>query len=241
VDGDREFFLLQRDIAMKAFFLVGLLGCGWNVALLLGAEDTKPAAVGAAVRVVGKDGAKQANLHAEALKMSKLDMSRGDATAPPAAPSAGITLESLKAMIEGLGYEPKLNTFADGSQNCEVAFPRGTWSIYVNMSLSPDKSNLWMTVLLTSVPDPAKASGAAVLSLLEKEDAVWPGYITYYSGPKTLWLSRPMKTDALKPAMLRSNLESMADSIIATAPQWDTSKWSEATATAPAPPAPTAK
>jgi hypothetical protein len=184
------------------------------------------------VRRVGSESAAQADMRRSLQR--KLDIPKGDPAAVAPAPTGSVTIESLQSMLDAMGYEPKLGNYNDGSHYVLLAVPRPNYTITVSLDLSPDKSNIWMSVFLNEVKDPDKAPTATLLRMLEVENGIWPTYLSYNSNAKTFYAYRPLKNQDLKPALMRTTIESFLTNIEATASLWDTSTWGQATAAAPA-------
>jgi len=165
----------------------------------------------------------QANARFES--RGKLDIPKGEPITPPA--TAGtLTVDGMKTMLENMGYEPKLAEYASGSKYIVCPITRGTWTFGFSIDLGPDGSMWWFSMYLGEVKEPEKATPAALLKVIESELAIWPSFFVYSSGVKGIFMYRPLRNADLKPAVLRTNLETMMGNVESTAAVWDTSKWS---------------
>lgn len=157
---------------------------------------------------------------------SKLDIPKGDTTGP-APGSVVLTMESLQAMLENMGYEPKAGQYSDGAKYLTVAIPRGTWTFAIGFDLSPDKSQIWLSSYLAEVKEPSKVKPEPLYKLLEANNAIWPCYFVYFTSSNGLSIYRPLKNLDVKPALMKNTLESHMTAIESTAGLWDVSKWTE--------------
>jgi hypothetical protein len=178
---------------------------------------------------VGVETPAQANLRNAA--RSKLDIPKGD-LAPGGTATASV--EGIKTMLENMGYEPKVGDYTSGAKFVFLSIKRGTWTFAITFDLGGDKTVIWLNAFLGSIAEPAKVNPEALLKLIEVDNAIWPSYFVYFSGPKGLYMYRPVKAAELKPAVLRKALDDFMDSVETTGPLWDQSKWVDAAPAAPA-------
>jgi hypothetical protein len=211
----------QHLARLSAYFTLILVSSA-----VLAAEPAK------SVRRVGAETAAQADMRRSLQR--KLDIPKGDPAAVAPTPAGSVTIESLNTMLDAMGYDPKLGNYNDGSHYVTIAVPRSSYTISVSFDLSPDKSNIWLSVYLNDVKDPDKAPTDTLLKLLEVENGIWPTYISYNTSAKTLYAYRPLKNQDLKPALMRTTIESYLSNVESTASLWDTSTWGQASAAAPA-------
>ncbi|HWA97090.1 MAG TPA: hypothetical protein VG713_01295 [Pirellulales bacterium] len=212
----------------------GCLGLGlmWIAASISPAADPAVPAGYAAARMM----ARESSPHAEARRSAfmKLDITKGE-PAPATAGTAPMTIDDLKTMLDNMGYEVKVDQYKDGSKYLTTNIPHSSWTFIFTFDLSPDKTNWWIGSYLGDVKDPSKVRADRLLKVLELENSAWPGYYAYFSQPQTVYYYRPLTNSNVKPALLRTTLESSMDSMMQTADTWDPANWS----TAPATPTPT--
>ncbi len=215
------------------FSLLYILGA----TLAPAAEPARASAADAkAVRRAGIDSPGQ--IDARKTFRSKLDIAKGDSTAP-ASGGVALTTESLATMLENMGYEPKTGQYSDGSKYLSLAVARGTWTFGIGLDISPDKSQIWLSSYLAEVKEPDKVKPEPLMKLLEANNSVWPCYFVYFTQSKGLSLYRPLKNLDVKPALLKNTLEAHMNAIETTAPLWDVAKWTDSAPAAPAAPAAT--
>jgi hypothetical protein len=143
-----------------------------------------------------------------------------------------LTDDTLKQMLEGLGFDTTESTGSDGHKSYAISETRGTWTFHISVDLSPNKQFIWFTAYLEPVPD--KTPPAPLFNLLAKNNDIWPSYFVYDLSSKGLSMFRPLANEGVKPSAMRNGLESLMNDLQNTSDDWDMSKWTAAAAPAPA-------
>jgi hypothetical protein len=143
------------------------------------------------------------------------------APAPVADPTA-ITPARLVELLTDLGYEPK-EVSTDGKQDSYlITSEREGWKLPIGVSLSPDRSVLWVGATFEALSNPAAAAPSAWLKLLEATNQHQPIHfaINEQSRRVSLWLGFP--NTHLDASFLREQLETFEDAVRTTHPYWKT-------------------
>jgi hypothetical protein len=154
-----------------------------------------------------------------------------DALKVPAATSSdgkqatALTDETLLQMLRGMGYEPKVDTNNDGSKSYTIHFEREGWCYYFRISLSPDKSVLWISTSLGDVPPGQKIRPEALLKILELNRSGLGKARFSISDRGTLFLSIPLDNRGVTPALIRDAVDELVANVKETQPYWKTGTW----------------
>jgi hypothetical protein len=121
---------------------------------------------------------------AVAAVQARADGLAADKTNKPAATEklakvvAPLTDDSLKEMLENMGYDVKVEK-QEKTSVYTVKIDQGTWTYFINVALSNDKDQLWITSAVTDVPADGKVPAEMLLRLLEENDHIGPGAVFY--------------------------------------------------------------
>src|SRR5262245_6648826 len=143
--------------------------------------------------------------------LALLPVARAHADEWPKAPKAAgdrLTTESLKAILEGLGYEEvrELKDKDGKVLGYEVKRLVDTWVYYGTFSLSPDQSQLWITLNGPKI-DPAAAPAKVLLEMLAVNDNLWPSYFAYSEKSERFTLYLPTPNTGLKAKDVRTRFD----------------------------------
>src|SRR5215469_4421195 len=94
-------------------------------------------------------------------------LARADAPAPAqkTAPIAGpLTDDGLLTLLQNMGYQPKVEKLQKTSIYT-ITITQGTWTYYVDVSLSDDKDQLWISCPVANCPKDGKVPAEKLQTL----------------------------------------------------------------------------
>ncbi|HVS37964.1 MAG TPA: hypothetical protein VMS17_20560 [Gemmataceae bacterium] len=97
-------------------------------------------------------------------------------TDKPAAVAAPLTDESLLTMLQNMGYDPKVEKL-EKTSIYTVKVDQGDWTYYIDVSLSNDKDELWITSSVADMPADGQLPAAMLQKLLEKNNDIGPSAV----------------------------------------------------------------
>jgi len=153
---------------------------------------------------------------------------RGGEPAPkaeaPATKPGQLTDDSLKTMLDNLGYDVRASKSADGKPMYYVKLKRDTWEFEISVVLRSDISMLWLTCGVADLPPTDKVPAEVLEKMLAKSDELGP---THFGMKKSrrVYLNCPLQNKDITPASLRKNLEQLADDVKGTEDLWNPKKW----------------
>lgn len=138
-----------------------------------------------------------------------------------------LTMESLKAILEGLAYEEvKELKDKDGKlTGYQVKRIEGTWAFYGKFELSSDQSQLWISMNGPQITDASTIPHQVLLDMLVLNDEIWPTYFTYSKTSKRIYIYLPLANKGLKAKDLRSNFETLCAKLKTHEGLWNPKKW----------------
>jgi len=149
----------------------------------------------------------------------------------PAAANVRVTPEQLSQMLANMGYEVEAKTNEKGQSYNVLKVSRNGWTYNPTVSLSPDRTMLWISSPCADVPANAIGSAPAdkLMALLQKNAEFGPGYFNYKPAAGKIYYSVPSANVNLTPKELRQKLEQFCDDIRATEELWSPAKWAATT------------
>ena len=135
------------------------------------------------------------------------------------AASGVLTDSSLGTMLTGMGYEPK-----PLSKGFLIAVKRGTWTLNIQIVISPNTERVGMNANLGSVEDPDAVTAAQWKALLVSNGDIDPSEFYFDLKQKKLYLHRVMDNRGITPAILRTQIENFCGNMIDTADLWKFTK-----------------
>jgi hypothetical protein len=142
---------------------------------------------------------------------------RADDQASLPTPAGQMTIEQVGQALDKYGK----NTATDNGQTTfSLTVTRGKWDLNIIVSLSPNHTIIWMTNQLASIADPTKASPAALVNLLEKNEDIGPMFFGMVGPRHSLLLSNPVPNHDLTPAALQDQVEALISNVLDTEPLW---------------------
>jgi hypothetical protein len=136
-----------------------------------------------------------------------------------------LTDESLKTLLERMGYEFEPIKSTSGLTMYRVKFEQSNWTYTMYVSLSGDKSMVWLATPLIELPAGDKVPEAILEKLLQKTDELGPCHFSLKG--RRVYLNLPLENRNITPARLRQALDTMATNVKETAPYWTVEKWPE--------------
>jgi hypothetical protein len=134
----------------------------------------------------------------------KTDAPPAKADKPAAAP---LTDESLGQMLQAMGYDYKPSQSSDGKTTIyRLNFDQDGWSWHLDVALSSDKENLWISTPLVTLAD-ENVPPAALLRLLEENENIGPTTIYFDKNNKQIGLELALLNHGgITPAVFRARL-----------------------------------
>jgi len=144
-----------------------------------------------------------------------------DQDPPKQTEPAGQTLsdDTLKTVLDNMGYEPKKL-----SKGYLLAIKQSTWTINMQVVLSPDNRKLGLNSNLGVVEDPASIQAAQWMNLLIANGDIDPSAFYFDKTQKKLYLHRSFDNRAITPAILKKEIENFAGNVQKTEDLWKFTK-----------------
>jgi hypothetical protein len=139
--------------------------------------------------------------------------------APLPARAAALADDTLLQMLDTMGYAPtKL------SKGYLVALKRDTWTVNIQVVLSPDNNKLGFNANLGLVDAPGNISAAQWMALLVSNGDIDPSFFYFDKTQGKLYLHRALDNRDVTPAFLRTQLETFANQVRSTSDLWKFTK-----------------
>lgn len=136
-----------------------------------------------------------------------------------------LTGESLKAMLEAMGYNSKATKNPNESQ---LFIERDDWKFTITIGISPNTEFIWLNCELGQIPEQATAKVLA--KLLVKSREIGPCHFNISkvdNNQLPLNLSEPITNRDVTAAHLRTKLDGFLSRIKETESLWNPKKWSK--------------
>lgn len=130
-----------------------------------------------------------------------------------------LTEDTLKTTLDNMGYEPKKL-----SKGYLLAIKQDTWTINMQIVLSPDSRKLGLNANLGIVEDPAAVSATQWMNLLIANGDIDPSAFYFDKEQKKLYLHRSFDNRTVTPAVLRKELDNFAANVRQTEALWKFTK-----------------
>ena len=127
--------------------------------------------------------------------------------------------ESMKTMLGNMGYEPK-----NLSKGFLLAIKQDTWTINLQVVLSPDNRKIGLNANLGKVDDASTVTAEQWMNLLISNGDIDPSAFYYDKTQKKLYLHRSFDNRAIISAILRKEIENFASNVRATESLWKFTK-----------------
>ena len=145
-----------------------------------------------------------------------------------AAKAAPLTDDTLKAMLENLGYtvtvtgdKPPRHFKVDESAPVNSL----DFTITFDLSSAQDATVLWIYAGLYEIPAGKPAPSSALLALLAKNDEIGPIFFSYNTDNKLLYLNAPTANVDITPAVLRQKIKTFIGRMDSTYSLWNVKTW----------------
>lgn len=135
-----------------------------------------------------------------------------------------LTDESLKTMLENMGYTPKVEKTAKGNIYT-ITIKRGTWTYIIDLSLSPSKTKLWLSGWLSALPEKEPIPADKLLDLLEGSWTYGPAHFRYHRAFRQLNVGLCLDNREMTPAAVRTQIESFMETMKKSELLWNVKKW----------------
>lgn len=130
-----------------------------------------------------------------------------------------LTNDSLNTTLTNMGYEPKKLT-----KGYLLAMKQDTWTINLQVVLSPDLRKVGLNANLGKVDDPAAVAASDWMNLLISNGDIDPSAFYFDKDQKKLYLHRSFDNRAIAPAVLRKEIDNFAANVRQTEKLWKFTK-----------------
>lgn len=130
-----------------------------------------------------------------------------------------LTNDSLKAMLDGMGYEPK-----PLSKGYLLALKNGTWTVNMQVVLSGDLRKIGLNANLGKVENPDAVTATQWRDLLISNGDIDPSSFYFDAQQKKLYLHRSFDNRAVSAASMRREIENFSGNVVSTGKLWDFAK-----------------
>ena len=144
------------------------------------------------------------------------------------AKAAPLTDDTLKAMLENLGYTVTVTSDKPPRHfRIDETAPVNDldFTITFNLSTAKDPTVLWIYAGLYEIPADKPAPSSALLALLAKNDEIGPTFFSYSTDNKLLYLNAPTANVDITPAVLRLKIKNFITKLDSTYSLWNVPKW----------------
>ena len=133
--------------------------------------------------------------------------------------TGALTPEKLGAMLRDLGYEPKDVSVDKKKDIYEITTESNGWKVYITVSLSSDRTLLWLDVNFNPIANTEASPTAAWLKLLELSHENDPIHFTL-DDKNRIHVAMPQDNHGITPVALRKTIENFDAVVRQTAPYW---------------------
>jgi hypothetical protein len=130
-----------------------------------------------------------------------------------------VTEDSLRQMLDNMGYEPKKL-----GKGYLIVIKRDSWTFNMQILLSPDKSKIGFNSNLGSVDNPDSVTAEQWKNLLISNSNIDPSFFFFDKDSKKLYLHRPLDNRGLDPVFMRQQIENFCTNIKETGDLWKFTK-----------------
>lgn len=136
------------------------------------------------------------------------------------------TMQSLKAMIENLGYQPKELKNDKGVVTrylLTVASGGGQWKVIAE--ISPNQENLWIYANLAQVTDINQAPREVLADMLKANEKLGPSFFAFSEKAQNFVLFQALTNRGITPKLLRERIEMVARQVDGNERLWNPKQW----------------
>lgn len=136
--------------------------------------------------------------------------------APAFAQDSGVLNDdSLKKLLDGLGYSPKKLT-----HGFLIDVDRDTWKMHVQIVISPDATKVGLNANLGPIANDATITAIQWRDLLISNGSIDPSSFYYEDKQQKLYLHRSLDNRGITPATLSRDIQRFVGNIVSTDPLW---------------------
>ena len=134
--------------------------------------------------------------------------------AQPAAVAAPLTDEGLGTLLANMGYDAKIEKLKK-TVIYTVKIDQGSWTYYIDLALSNDKDQLWITSAVADFPADGKVPAETLLQLLAETDNIGPAAVYYDKQFKKIKVAMPLlNRGGVTPAIFRTYLNDYMKDVV---------------------------
>lgn len=131
-----------------------------------------------------------------------------------------LTDDTLKQMLENLGYTPQPVKLPTGESVFMLTVPRGTWTMRLSVGVTKDGKMVGIFYTLGNSVDPNKVESIRWQSLMENNVTLAPCVFAFHAQSKIILMYVNLKNLDISPAELRQWIDATMDVVIATHDKW---------------------
>lgn len=139
------------------------------------------------------------------------------------------TIQTLKPMIENLGYQPKefKNDKGEITRYLIAAVSGGrNWNI--SLEISPNQQNLWIYADLAPIADTNQVPREVLFDMLKANEKMGPSHFAFNEKIKMFVLYHPVSNRGITPKLVRERIELVARQVEDHERLWNPKLWSVA-------------
>lgn len=127
--------------------------------------------------------------------------------------------DKLRQMLDGMGLEPK-----PLSKGFLIAIKRESWTINLQLVISPDQAKIGMNANLGVIENPDAVTAAQWKALLAANTDIDPSSFYFDSKQKKLYMHRVLDNREVTPAYLRTQIDNFIGNMKSTEALWSFTK-----------------
>jgi hypothetical protein len=140
-----------------------------------------------------------------------------------------LSLDSLRAILEGLGYE-EVEELKDKDGNVlayQVKRVEDSWVYYATFEISPDQSNVWISLNGPKIGDTNAVPAKVLLEMLTVNEDLWPSYFYYSEKANRFTLCLPVRNSGLKAKDIRGKFDTLSAQFKKHEHLWNPERWTD--------------
>jgi hypothetical protein len=138
------------------------------------------------------------------------------------AADARLTDDQVGALLKSMGYEPETYNNDLGGHYFVVKLERSGWKVAMSVSVSQDRTFIWISTPVIEIPDVSKVSVPALLKIMEQNYVLGPSFFSFRpAAGSRLYFSTPIPNRVVTPAVLRSNIDQLVTTVQSTFSLWE--------------------
>lgn len=141
--------------------------------------------------------------------------------------------ESLKRMLQGMGYEPDEKPWFKGTRAFVISEKIKGWTFVLQFSLSKDKKHIWVFSHLGIVPNDCTIPADVLVELLDHNFNSTHMKFSYSKQKRQFRLEGMTLNEDVRPSVLRSMIKETLETLPKTSKLWWPEYWPEDAADIP--------